>query len=127
MSYKIIIVEDEKVTLRLLEHTLKQAGFEVFTACDGSSGLKIIRDHIPAIVISDILLPGIDGLELTKKIKEDPKLAKIKVVLMSAVYKGQAYRTYIYEAGADYFVEKPLDMKELLDYLKEILLSVSSF
>ncbi len=67
MSYKIVIVEDEKVTLRLLEHTLKQAGFEVFTARDGSSGLKIVRDHIPAIVISDILLPIVDGLELTKK------------------------------------------------------------
>ncbi len=125
MSYKIVIVEDEKVTLRLLEHTLKKAGFEVFTARDGSSGLKIVRNHIPAIVISDILLPIVDGLELTKKIKEDPKLAKIKVVLMSAVYKGQACRTYIRESGADYFIEKPLDMKKLLDYLKEILVSVS--
>lgn len=126
MSYKIVIIEDEKVTLRLLEHTLKQAGFEVFTACDGSSGLKIVRDHIPAIVISDILLPIVDGLELTKKIKEDPKLARIKIILMSAVYKSQAYRTYIHESGADYFIEKPLDMKELLDYLKEILSSISS-
>jgi DNA-binding response OmpR family regulator len=125
MSYKIVIVEDEKVALRLLERTLKQAGFEVFTACDGSSGLKIIRDQIPAIVISDILIPVIDGLELTKIIKKDPKLARIKVVLMSAIYKGQTYRTYIYESGADYFVEKPLDMKKLLDYLKEILLSVT--
>ncbi len=66
------------------------------------------------------------GLNLQKKIKEDPKLARIKIILMSAVYKSQAYRTDIHESGADYFIEKPLDMKKLLNYLKEILSSVSS-
>jgi len=125
MSYRIVVVDDDKVSLRLLEHTLTKAGFEVMTADSGPAGLKTIRDHIPDIVISDILLPVMDGFELTQRIKEDPKLARIKVIMMSAVYKNPAHRSDIFDSGADYFMAKPLDMPKLLDYLKEILMAES--
>lgn len=123
MGYSIVLVDDDKVTLRLLEHMLEKAGFEIFTASDGSEAWKLIQEKSPHIVISDILIPQLDGFALTKKIKQDPQLKNVKVILMSAVYKDQKFRADIREAGADYFIVKPVDTKDLLVVLKKILTS----
>ncbi len=123
MGYSVVLVDDDKVTLRLLEHMLEKAGFEIFTSCDGSKAWKLIQEKSPHIVISDILIPQLDGFALTKKIKQDPQLKNVKVILMSAVYKDQKFRADIREAGADYFIVKPVDTKDLLVILKKILTS----
>jgi len=118
---KIVVIDDDKVTLRLVEKTLVDQGFEVLTAPDGLSGLDLIHKSLPSLVISDVLIPKIDGMELTKKIKSHSVLQYIHVILMSAVYKGFAFKKDILESGADSFLAKPLNTSELVQQVNNIL------
>jgi DNA-binding response OmpR family regulator len=120
MAFKIVIIDDDRVTLRLLEKTLADEETEVLSAGDGGEGWKLIQEHRPALVISDMLIPKIHGIELVRLLKEDPVLSETKVILMSAVYKSLPFKKDIHESGADFFIEKPLDMEKLKGYIKKI-------
>ncbi|MBU4254738.1 MAG: response regulator [Acidobacteria bacterium] len=118
---KVVVIEDDKVTLRLIEKILMDEGFEVLTALDGRVGLDLVQTYLPGLVISDMLIPSIDGMELTKRIRSNSLLKNIPVILISAVYKGYTFKRDIEESGADHFMAKPLNMPELLRIAKEIL------
>jgi len=118
---KIILVDDDRVTLTMLQMILLKQGFEVITAENGQAGLKLVQKLHPDILITDMLIPKIDGLSLCKKIKESPELAKTKVIVMTAVYKGIPFRHEAQESGAEAFVEKPVDTKELMAKIKALL------
>ncbi|MFC2158589.1 response regulator [Acidobacteriota bacterium] len=121
MSHKIVVIDDDKVTVKLLEKRFLDSGWEVFTAFDGEEGFKQIQAHLPAVVVSDTLIPKLDGLQLAQKVKKDPRLAGIRFILISAVYKTIAFRQDIIDAGVDAFVEKPLDMPRLMALIKKYL------
>src|SRR4030042_5703875 len=87
MFTKIVLVEDDPVTLRLLEGILGQNDFLVRSARDGQAGLALVRKEKPDLVISDVVLPKLDGLGLCDQIKSDPELGRTKVILLTAVYK----------------------------------------
>jgi CheY-like chemotaxis protein len=115
MNTKIVLVDDDKVTLRFLEHFLTGNLFSVSTAHDGQRALELVRSLRPDILISDLVLPSIDGLNLCKRIKQDPELKQTKVILMSAVYMGSALSPAARECGADSHVNKPIRTTELLE------------
>ncbi len=121
MKGKILIVDDDRVTLTMLEMILSRHGYQVLKATDGEEGLKLVSKEKPDTVISDMLIPKIHGLDLCTKIKQDPQLKEIKVILMTAVYKGTAFKFEAKNCGADHFIEKPIDTNELLDKLNELL------
>lgn len=114
MNNKIVIIDDDRVTLRLLEGILTRSEFSVLSARDGESGYELARRENPDIVICDFLLPKMDGLEVCKKIKEDPELMRTKVILMTAVYKGATARDVLRDSKADEFIEKPFEMSMLM-------------
>ncbi|MCK4432217.1 MAG: response regulator [Candidatus Aminicenantes bacterium] len=121
MSKKIVVIDDDRITLTMLEMVFSRHGFQVFSAQDGAEGYELAQKEKPDILISDMLLPKIHGTELCKKIKETPELKQTKVILMTAVYKGPSFRFEARDCGADDFIEKPLDMKDLLSRIDKFL------
>jgi DNA-binding response OmpR family regulator len=111
---KILLVDDDKVTLRFLEHFLVDNNFFVLTAPDGESALELAVKDRPILVVSDLVLPKIDGVELCKRIKQNPELKKTRVILMSATYMGSILRSVAGDCGADEFISKPIRSSELL-------------
>ena len=114
MNKKIVVVEDDAVLLQTLERMLSKSDFQVFCAPDGEAGFELVKREKPDIVISDMLLPKLHGLELCKQVKETPALRKVKVILMTAVYKGMRIKKELSEARADDFLEKPINTAELM-------------
>lgn len=121
MKRKILIIDDDRVTLTMLEMILSRHGYQVLSAKDGAEGLELAAKEKPGAVISDMLIPKIHGLELCTKIKQNPQLKDIKVILMTAVYKGTSFQFEAKNSGADHFIEKPIDTNELLDKLDKLL------
>jgi DNA-binding response OmpR family regulator len=121
MFKKIVLVEDDPVTLRLLEGILTRSDFLVRSAKDGQAGLEIIRREKPDLVISDVVLPRLDGLGLCAQIKEDPALASVKVVLTTAVYRNVTLKQIMRDTKADAVIEKPIDSATLLARINNLL------
>lgn len=121
MKGKILIIDDDRVTLTMLEMILSRHGYLTLSAQDGQQGLEIVKKEKPAAVISDMLIPKLHGLELCDKIKKDPEVKEVKVILMTAVYKGTAFHFEARDCGADHFIEKPIDTNGLLSILDELL------
>jgi CheY-like chemotaxis protein len=120
VNLKIVLVDDDKVTLRFLEQFLTGNLFSVSIAHDGQTAFELVESLKPDILISDLVLPRIDGLNLCKRIKQDPGLNKTKVILMSAIYMGSALGPAARECGADGYVNKPIRTTELLETIYKL-------
>lgn len=121
MFKKIVVIEDDPVTLRLLEGILSQNDFLVRSAKDGQAGLELVRNEKPDLVISDVVLPRMDGLGLCARIKSDPDLARTKVILITAVYKKVALKHIVRDSQADAVIEKPVDSASFLKKIKSLI------
>lgn len=117
---QILIIDDEQDILDLLSYNLKKEGFSILAAKDGISGKEAVRNSIPDLIILDLMLPGIDGLELCRILKKDPKSAMIPIIMLTA--KGQETDKVIgLETGADDYVTKPFSVKEITARVKALL------
>ncbi|MBS3918613.1 MAG: response regulator transcription factor [Deltaproteobacteria bacterium] len=116
----ILIVEDEKDIVDLVEYHLRQAGFSVMSAFDGSSGLEQARRKRPALVILDLMLPGMDGKDVCRSLKSNP-LTRLIPVLMLTARAEEADRIIGLEIGAEDYVTKPFSPRELVLRVKAIL------
>lgn len=118
---KILILDDDPVTLAILEKVLAGEGRVILKERDGQAGYVLTVNEKPDMVVTDLLLPHIDGFDLCRKIRSEPSLASTKIILISAVYKGFYFRKDIRESGADAFVEKPLDVDLLKNTVSGML------
>src|SRR5262249_21306767 len=116
-SVLILVVERNPIVQRLEKFFLEQAGYAVEFAGDGVSALARTRELRPAIVISEILVPKMDGLTLCRTVKGDPQLRHIIVLLFSHL----AAEDRAIEAGADAFLTKPIDDRSLVDTLRKLI------
>lgn len=121
MSVKIVLVDDDRATLALLERNLIQRGFWVYSAKNGEEGFELISKEQPDLVISDMLMPKVHGVDLCKTIRSTPGLAKTKVIMMTGVYKGRFGLEEAFDCGADYFVTKPIDVNNLIKKIFTLL------
>ncbi len=120
MGRSILIVEDEKEIRDLLVHYLRKEGFRPLAASDGEEGLARARTHRPDLVLLDILLPKMDGLELLRKIRSDRDIAGTPVAMLTA--KGdETDRIVGLELGADDYIPKPFSPREVVARIKAIL------
>ena len=116
----VLLVDDDPVILKLLQVNFEMEGFKVSTANDGVEGLEKARAERPDIVLLDIMMPRMDGLEVTKALKGDPETKDIPIILLSA--KAQASDIQAgKDIGADDYLTKPFDPLELLERVNELL------
>ena len=117
---KIVVVEDEPDILEVIRYNLEREGFEVFTALDGKAGLDVIEQQQPNLILLDLMLPGIDGLEICRRVKANPRLQDVSVIMVSA--KGEETDIVIgLGIGADDYVSKPFSPRELLARVNAVL------
>jgi two-component system phosphate regulon response regulator PhoB len=117
---RILVVEDDHDIAQLLAITMKKAGFEVAVSESGNEALTLIRRHPPDLLILDLMLPGIDGFEVCKEIKREPRTAAVPVLILTA--RGEEIDRIIgLELGADDYVVKPFSPRELLLRVRAIL------
>ena len=114
MGKKIAVIDDEKKISSLLQAFLQPKGYEVLLAYDGLLGYQLVEEHVPDLVIVDVLLPHMNGFEVCRKIKENPKLTHIPVILMTAIYKKARYKLEGKRAGAEDYIDKPFEFSDLL-------------
>ena len=120
MGKKILIVDDEWDTVRTVEVTLESHGFEVITAWNGVEALQRVAHDQPDLVLMDVAMPILGGLEAVKIMKADMAMATIPVVLLTAMdTKADLERGW--QSGTDLYLTKPINMQELVDYIKAIL------
>jgi len=117
---KIFIVEDEEDITELLRHNLTRERFEVSAASDGEKALKAIAREMPSLILLDLMLPGIDGLEVCRVLKKDPKTADIPIVMLTAKGEESDIITGL-ELGADDYITKPFSIKVLAARLRAVL------
>ena len=117
---KILIIEDERDILDLVRHYLEKEGFRTRTAADGTAGLAAVRQEHPDVIVLDLMLPGLDGLELCKKLRADPATALTPVIMLTAKAE-ESDKIVGLELGADDYLTKPFSPKELVARIKALL------
>ena len=116
----ILVVDDNPTNLKLIAFLLKTHGFVVLTAVDAEAALASIARQAPRLIVMDLQLPGMNGLELTRLIKADPRTAHIFIVALTAfAMKGDEARAL--ESGCDRYFTKPIDTRTLPMRLRELL------
>jgi two-component system phosphate regulon response regulator PhoB len=120
MRPKILVVEDEPEAVELVEFNLKQAGFSVIAAADGAAALKKARAESPALIILDLMLPEMDGLDVCKQLRRDPASARIPIIMLTAK-AAELDRVLGLELGADDYITKPFSTRELVLRVKKLL------
>ena len=117
MSKKVLIVEDNELNMKLFHDLLDSQGYETLQTREGLQALAMAREHRPDLILMDIQLPEISGLEVTKWLKEDEELAHIPVVAVTAfAMKGDEER--IREGGCEAYISKPISVMGFLDTVK---------
>ncbi len=116
----ILIVDDEEKNIKLLKATLIFENYRVFGALSGEEALKMVEDISPDLILLDVLMPKMDGLEVCMTLKQDEKTRMIPVVIITALMENE-HRIKAMEAGADDFLSKPIDRTELLVRIKSLL------
>jgi CheY-like chemotaxis protein len=118
----ILAVDDIPNILELIDTTLKfKGGYRVQTARNGEEALEVIQKERPALVITDILMPKMDGFNLVHRLRLDPDTRNIPVVFLSATYVAPEDKTFAMLIGATRFIEKPIDIDQLMKTLSELL------
>ncbi len=120
MKAKILVVDDEPDALELVEFNLRQAGYEVAGAEDGAEALETARATLPDLIVLDVMLPEMSGIEVCKVLRRDPATAGIPIIMLTAK-ASEIDRVLGLELGADDYVTKPFSPRELVLRVKNVL------
>ena len=116
----IIVIEDEADIREVIEHNLSREGYEVYSSADGEKGLALVRKILPDLVLLDLMLPGLDGITVCRRIKADPLTRSTGVVMVTA--KGEESDIVLgLGVGADDYVTKPFSPRELIARVEAVL------
>lgn len=122
MATRVLVVDDDRATVEMLTLALEMDGYEVVTAADGVTALEAARRDRPDVLVMDVMMPGLTGLDVVRELRDDPMLGEVPVLLLSAwtrdvdVWSG-------WMAGADAYVTKPMDVDDLLSQITRLTLS----
>jgi len=120
MKTKVMLVEDNQMNSRLVEYVLERDGFEVTTLTSAEEAVRMAAENTPDIILMDIQLPGMDGLEATRRLKANPLTAKVPVVVITAhAMRGDEER--VRAVGCEGYVTKPINTRELADTIRKYL------
>lgn len=117
---KILIIEDERSLIEILSYNLANEGFEVLTSSDGADGLRRAQNAVPDLVVLDLMLPGLDGLQVCRQLRSDSKTQGIRILMLTA--KAEEVDEIVgFNMGADDYVAKPFKIKPLISRIKALL------
>ena len=120
MSKVILMIEDQEDNRRIMQDLLTSKGYKVMEAVNGLDGVNAADIHRPDLILLDIQLPGIDGYEVTRRIKANPDIRKIPIIVVSS-YALSGDDVKAFEAGCDAYVAKPFSPRKLLAKIREYL------
>ncbi|HWN42584.1 MAG TPA: response regulator, partial [Thermoanaerobaculia bacterium] len=117
---RILLIEDEPDIAEVLQYNLQKEGFQVELASRGDAGLESVRRDNPDLILLDLMLPGLDGLEVTRLLKRDPATAHLPIVMLTARSE-EVDRIVGLELGADDYISKPFSPREVVLRVKAVL------
>jgi two-component system phosphate regulon response regulator PhoB len=120
MKQKILIVDDEPDALELIEVNLKSAGYDIVTAANGTEALRKAHASSPDLILLDVMLPALDGLQVCKSLRSDPRLSFVPIIMLTA-RTAEIDRVLGLELGADDYITKPFSPRELVLRVKNLL------
>ena len=120
MEKVILIVEDEPMNLKLIRDLLQASGYLTLEATDGLEGIELAKAHKPDLILMDIMMPTMDGLEATKILKADAETRNIPIIALTS-YAMKEDEEKIREVGCDGYITKPIDTREFLKKVSEFL------
>jgi phosphate regulon transcriptional regulator PhoB len=120
MLAKVLVIDDEKDIVSLLRYHLEKAGFQCLEGMDGAVALRLVREHHPDLLILDLMLPGMDGLEICRHLRQDAATARLPILMLTAKAE-EVDRVVGLEVGADDYVVKPFSPRELVARVRAIL------
>ncbi len=123
-SIRVLIVEDNRTQAEYLRYILEKDGYSVIVAANGFEAIEILKEELPALILTDVIMPEIDGYELCKLIKKDERTAKIPVILVTNLYDSEDVIKGL-ESGADNFIIKPYNLKFINSRIESTLKSAS--
>ena len=121
MKEKILIVEDNPLNMKLLEMTLRTKNYTLLKATDGEEALDMAMSERPDLIIMDIQLPKMSGLEVTRKLRETPAFSHTPIIAITA-YAMKGDKERVIESGCDAYLSKPINTRELPEMIAEMLL-----
>lgn len=119
-TVKILIADDEAALRFLIHETIADPGLQVLEAQDGPEALQIARSQHPSMVLLDVAMPGLSGVEVCQQLKADPATRDIQIVMLTALSQTKD-REKAFAAGADYFITKPFSPTQLFELVDKIL------
>ncbi len=117
---KVLIVDDEEDVLELVNYNLRKNGYQTFTSATGEDALEKAKAHQPSIILLDLMLPGIDGLEVCRLLKNDPDTENISIIMLTAKSEETDIVTGL-ELGADDYITKPFSPKVLIARIRRVI------
>ena len=120
MSATVLVVDDEKDLVDLVRYHLEKDGLKCLEARDGETALQVARERTPDLIVLDLMLPGVDGLEVCRKLRKDPKTAGVAIIMLTAKAE-EVDRIVGLEMGADDYMVKPFSPRELVARVKAVL------
>ena len=120
MKRSVLVVDDEPNIVLSLEFLLKQAGYEVRVARTGEEAIKAVAEHVPDLIVLDVMMPSLDGYHVCESIRADPKLRAVRILMLTAKSR-EVEREKALALGADDYITKPFSTRELVERVKTIL------
>ena len=120
MSKKILIIDDEPDLVAVLSFRLEAHGFGVVSALNGSTGLEKAKSDKPDLILLDLMMPGMDGFQVAKRLKDDPNTAGIPIIVFTAAVNPELSQRVSEISALDY-ITKPFEPKDLLEKVKKVL------
>jgi len=121
MAEKILVVEDDKFLRELISRKLSDEGFDITQAVDGEDGIEKIKEVKPDLVLLDLILPSIDGFEVLSRIKEDPSVASIPVIILSNLGQKEEIEKGLSLGAVDFLIKAHFTPGEIIDKIKTLL------
>ena len=117
---RVLVIDDDPIIRKIISSVLGRLGYEVATAVDGLQGLTAVQAKPPDIVITDVMMPGVDGYEVTRRLRRDPNFARIPILVLTSRSELEE-KLHAFEAGADDYMSKPFEPAELAARLSKLL------
>jgi two-component system alkaline phosphatase synthesis response regulator PhoP len=124
-DFRILLVDDEPDIIEFLSYNLKKEGYQVFTALTGEEGIAVARKEVPHLILLDVMMPGIDGIEVCRELRGLPGMDSVIIAFLTARSEDYSHIAG-FEAGADDYISKPIKPRVLLSRIKALLRRTSN-